>query len=368
MKTTKFIFRLKCFTSNKSLSTRKNRCESQILNSRFNDFKTSLLSIFFIILSLQLTSQKINIVTTTSIFADMASSIGQELVEVKSLVPVGSDPHKHEAKPSDISLIQAADIIFINGLNLEVWIEKLIKNSNPKAQIYTLTQGIDPLSSIQYHGAADPHAWMTANNGKIYAHNIGKGIWTFKPEIFEQIQKSMNKYIKALDQTDLYIKEQIALIPENKRFLVTSHDAFQYYGKAYGIELVPMMGISTEAEAQTSDMLRVIKKISDHKIPTIFVETTINPQMMQQIATDQKVVIGGSLYSDSLGDSLSQANTYLKMLIYNTDLIVQGLRNDANTIEDVSDNKNQNPGYLFYIILITILTLITWMAIKNIQQ
>ena len=248
-------------------------------------------------------------------------------------MPIGGDPHKYNPRPSDVTRVSKADIVLVNGLTFEGWITELIENSGTKGTIVTLTDGVTPISSLDYANSNDPHAWMDAENALIYIKNILDVCAEYKPEAKESLQANYDKYKAELVALETEIKEKISTIPEEKRVLITSHDAFQYYGTKYGIKLEAIMGISTEAEAQTSDITRVSKVIKESKVPSVFVESTINPKMLKQIAKDNKVGIGGELFADSLDDPENPAGTYIGMLRYNTNTIVEGLTK-VPTMED----------------------------------
>ena len=292
-------------------------------------------------------SQVINkplVVASASMIADMAKNIGGEYVKVEMIVTVGGDPHLHEPTPEDARLVSSADLILINGLTFEGWINKLIENSGTSAKTEIVTKGISVLDNKDYKNSVDPHAWMDASNGVIYANNIKNALVQLDPDHQEAYEKNYNRYVTLLNALHQRIKDDINTIPKERRVLITSHDAFQYYGRAYGIQLEAIMGISTEAEAQTSDIIRVNQIIRAHNIPAIFIESTINPKLIQQIAHDNKINIGGKLYADSLGDKDSPASSYIDMLTYNTRTIVDALRtpSSASTID-----KPENPSKLW---------------------
>ncbi|MBK6564341.1 MAG: zinc ABC transporter substrate-binding protein [Saprospiraceae bacterium] len=297
---------------------------------------------------------KIFVVTTTSIFKDMIEQLGKNHVLVHSIVPTGSDPHLYEAKPDDVQICKNADLIMINGLHLEVWIEKLIKNSAAKAPVFLLTNHIKPVKTGKY---PDPHAWMSASNGIIYAKNIAKAIITINPDLKQVIHSNLEKYIDSLQKLNTYIETEIQKIPESQKILITNHDAFRYYGQCYNLKLIPLMGVSTEGEPRTSDIIKIIEVIRQNRVPAIFVETSINPQQMTQIAADMHISIGGSLFSDSLGESNSSAGTYLGMLKTNTDMIVRALY--VNTSNQNTKVKIQAFNEIIFISLFLIFLLIT---------
>lgn len=298
-----------------------------------------LLVILFIGLHTATSAQKPLVVATASIFADMALQIGDTLITVETIVPIGGDPHTYDPKPSDLVLLNKANLILKNGLSFEKWMDKLIENSGTQASTILITEGIEPIQSDTYEGSPDPHAWMDAENGLIYAENIFKSLKQLLPEQNDQLEKRYLEYITQIQDTESFIQEQISLIPENHRILITSHDAFKYYGRKYGLQLESILGTSTDAEAQTKDVERIVKLIKESTVPAVFIETTVNPKMLKQIATDNGITVGGSLYSDSIGDKDSEAPTYLEMLRYNTLTIAYGLK---KTIENTEDFKTEN--------------------------
>lgn len=293
---------------------------------------------------------KIKVVSSASIFQDMAMNIGGEKIDAFTIVPIGGDPHLYEPKPSDAQLVKSADIILVNGLTFEGWINKLIDNSGTTAKVHTITDGVDVLKSEKYKNAADPHAWMNVRNGLVYIENIKKALIEVDPKNKEYYTSNYEKYKNEITALDKYIEEEIKKIPEAKRMLVTSHDAFAYYGKRYNIRLNALKGISTEAETQTSDMIRVAKAIRESKVPAIFIESTINPQVIQQIARDNKVKIGGELFADSIGAEDSEGPTYVKMLRHNTDVIVKALSQDTMSATKIDSDNSEN-GWLIYLIV-----------------
>jgi len=290
-----------------------------------------------ILISVLLTSSlysqdKIKIVTSASMIADMTQEIVGDLHDVEMIVPIGGDPHLHEPTPSNARLVSKADLIFINGLTFEGWITELIENSGTTAEVVTVTKDIQPLSSQTYENSFDPHAWMDASRVVSYVETIAKALQDIDPANAATYKTRLAAYTQKLETLDQEIKTAISSIPAQKRILITSHDAFQYYGQRYGIQLEAIMGISTEAEAQTSDIRRVNKVIKENKVPAIFVESTINPKLIQQLAQDNKVSIGGELYADSLGDKDSPASTYIDMMRYNTQTIVKALSSEEGEL------------------------------------
>lgn len=295
---------------------------------------------------------KKQVVATASIFADMAEVIAGELVDVKLIVPIGGDPHTYEPTPRDAQLVAGADLIIKNGLTFEGWLTELIDNSGTKAQVKLITEGIKVIESLTYKGSSDPHAWMDVSNGLIYIKNIKDALIELDPDNSDIYEFNYKAYRQQLEDLDKFIEEQIRAIPKEKRILVTSHDAFQYYGRRYGVRLESILGTSTDADVQVSDINRLNEVIKSSGIPAVFIESTVNPKLLKQLATDNHIKIGGSLYSDSLGDKESPAPTYYDMLKYNTTTIVNALAQavDANE-EPVEDNTN----YMLYLALAVLL-------------
>jgi len=272
------------------------------------------------------------VVCSASIFADMTVVISGDLVRVESVVPIGGDPHIYEPTPDDVRLVSQADLVLINGLTFEGWMNELIANSGTRAKTVTITEGIGTIESEEYANSSDPHAWMTAANGVRYAENVRDALIELDPFNKEVYEFNAGLYIQQLQDLDAEIFRQIESIPADRRILITSHDAFRYFGRHYGIQVEAALGTSTDAEVRTDDVNRLTNIIRDSGVPAIFVETTINPKLIRQIATDNEVIIGGNLYADSLGEPDSPAGTYVGMLKYNVSTIVAALRGETGDV------------------------------------
>ena len=309
-----------------------------------------LLSILLTISSFLLLAQKPVVVSSASMFTDMVQNIGGELVETETIVPIGGDPHLHTPTPRDAKLVGRADLLFLNGLTFEGWINELIENSGTEGETVIITEGITPISSDTYKNSTDPHAWMDVSHGRAYIKNITNALKKIDPANAEQYEINYQKYDATLAELDAYVMNKVKEIPTEKRRLITSHDAFKYYGKRYGIELDAIQGISTDSEVQTSDIKRVANTINTYKVPAVFVESTINPKLLSQIAKDNDVKIGGSLYADSLGDKDSPAATYVDMIKHNTNTIVNGLTGniDATAQDDVVKDGSKQSNLILY--------------------
>lgn len=266
------------------------------------------------------------VVASASIFADMAEVIAGDHLRVQMVVPIGGDPHIYEPTPNDVRLVAQADLVLVNGLTFEGWMNELIENSGTQAKTITITEGIGTIESEEYANSSDPHAWMTAKNGLTYVRNIRDALIDLDPFNKQVYEFNAGVYLQQLEDLDREIFRQIESIPEKQRILITSHDAFRYYGRHYGIQVEAALGTSTDAEVQTDDVNRLTRIVRESGVPAIFVESTINPKLIRQIATDNNVIIGGNLYADSLADPDHAAGTYEGMLKFNTATIVAALK------------------------------------------
>jgi ABC-type Zn uptake system ZnuABC Zn-binding protein ZnuA len=308
-----------------------------------------IIGLVFFALSVSIISaqSKPKIVATASMIADMARNIAGDKMEIDCILPIGGDPHLHEPTPRDAMLVSKAQLILMNGLTFEGWLNELIENSGTNAESILVTKGIKPVESLSYENSADPHAWMDVSNGLIYIKNIKEGFVKLDPENELLYEANYQTYKSKLEELDKFIMDQIQRIPEERRILITSHDAFQYYGRRYGIQLEAILGTSTDADVQTSDIIRINKVIRKNKVPAVFVESTINPKLLEQLAEDNDIEIGGELYADSIGDEESPAPSYYDMLKYNTLTIVKALiggevKSSEKTKADESKEASNN--------------------------
>ncbi|MFK7809288.1 MAG: metal ABC transporter solute-binding protein, Zn/Mn family, partial [Saprospiraceae bacterium] len=210
---------------------------------------------------------KAKVVATASMIADMAKQIAGDKLTIECIVPIGGDPHLHTPTPRDVKLVAAADLILKNGLTFEGWLSELIENSGTKGETILVTKGVKAIESTTYKNSADPHAWMDLTSGYVYIKNIRDAFIKLDPENKSFYEKQHKKYRKQLEETHIYIQKLVETIPKERRILITSHDAFQYYGRQYGIQLEAVMGISTDVDVQTSDIIRLNKVIKSSGVP-----------------------------------------------------------------------------------------------------
>lgn len=275
---------------------------------------------------------KIKVVASFSILKDMVGAIGQDRINLEVLVGPNSDGHLFEPKPSDAKRLSDAEVFFVNGLGFEGWIDRLVAAAGFKGQIVVASQGIAPLSMVNESSASvsspgvDPHAWQSLANARIYAGNIATALMQKDPNGRVYYQANLAAYLEEINRLEKSIRTSIASIPLARRTVITSHDAFNYYAAAYGLQFRAPQGVSTHAEASAAGVAELIKQIRAEKIPAIFIENITDPRLMQQIQRETQAVIGGTLYSDALSTEEQPANTYLNLMQHNTQVLVDALK------------------------------------------
>lgn len=268
-------------------------------------------------------------VATINILAGFVSQVAGDRVEVVSLIPVGGDPHTYEPVPRDVQKVAEAQIVFYNGLGLEKWLEELIENAGGRRLSVELTRGLRPALQTEgrYRGDPDPHLWMDPVFAKQYVLNARDALRSFDPAGASTYEANAARALRELDALHAWIQEQVTRIPAHRRKLVTTHDAFRYFGQRYGFRVVgTIWGISTEDEPSAQEIARLVDRIRAEGVPAVFVETTINPKLMERVAREAGVRIGQKLYGDSLGPPGSGADTYVGMMRHNVRAIVEALR------------------------------------------
>lgn len=285
----------------------------------------------------QNTSNKVNdkpqVVSTSTIIANLTEEIGGEEIDNISILQAGADPHIYEPVPQDTIALEKADLILYNGYNLEPNIIKLINSTGIKGEKLAVGEQIKPLD-FEYKGQKrpDPHVWGNAQNGIIMVRAIRDKLIEIDPENQGKFTENAAKLIEELQELDSWIKVQIARIPPNQRKLITSHDAFQYYSNAYGLEIPgTLIGISTEEQPSAQTIKNLVEIIKNSGVKAIFAETTINPTLIETVAQESKVKVAqDKLYSDSISVKGTEADSYVKMLKVNTRTIVNALADNSD--------------------------------------
>jgi ABC-type Zn uptake system ZnuABC Zn-binding protein ZnuA len=237
----------------------------------------------------------------------------------------GGDPHVYKPVPADADAIGNAHVVFVNGLKLEHWVDDLIANARAK-QVVVVTDGIAHRASPLDAQVPDPHVWFDVTRWRKATANVAKGLSAVDPEGARVYAENAALYDRQLAALDTWVKSRVSAVPAERRKLVTSHDAFAYFGEAYGFEVIPVQGISTDADASTQDVVRVVELVKKAGVPALFVETSVNPKLIEQVARETDTRVGGALYSDSTGPLDSNADSYIGMVRDNVSLIVEGLK------------------------------------------
>ena len=266
-------------------------------------------------------------VATFSILGDFARNVGGERVELATLVGPNGDVHVFAPTPGDVKTIAAADIVFVNGLGLEGWIDRLIAASATRGLVVVASWGITPRSGTraQDRGASDPHAWQSVANAKLYVGNIRDGLMAIDAAEKKIFEANANTYLAKLDALDGEIRAAIEAIPSARRKVITAHSAFGYFGDAYGIEFIAPEGLSTEAEPSARDIAKLIEQIRRENVPALFLENVADSRLLQRIGAETGVRIGGRLYSDALSPPDGPAASYIEMMRSNLRALTRAL-------------------------------------------
>jgi zinc/manganese transport system substrate-binding protein len=259
--------------------------------------------------------KKLSVIATFSILGDLVKNVGGDRIEVATLVGPNSDTHVYEPTPAAAKKVAAAKVVFVNGLGFEGWMTRLVKASGTKATSVTASTGVKSRKMDEEgHQVTDPHAWQSVANAKIYIANIRDGLIAADPAGKSTYEANASGYLAKLDVMEAEVKDVIGKIPKDRRRIITSHDAFGYFGAAYGIEFIAPEGVSTESAASARDVARIIAQIRKQKIPAVFMENIADPRMMEQIAKESGAKVGGRLFSDALSDDKGPAPSYIDMM------------------------------------------------------
>jgi zinc/manganese transport system substrate-binding protein len=266
---------------------------------------------------------RLKVIASFSILGDLVKNVGGDRVEVATLVGPNGNAHVYAPSPGDAKKVADAKLVFVNGLGFEGWLERLVKASGTKAPIVIATKGIKPLERTgdhdhdHDHGRADPHAWQSVANAKIYIANIRDALIAADPAGKDAYLANAAAYLAKLDALEREVREVIAKIPADRRRVLTSHSAFGYFQNAYGVNFIAPQGVSTEAEASAKDVAAIIAQIKKQKAAAVFLENVTDPRLVEQIARETGAKVGGTLYSDALTDDKGDATTYIDLIRHN---------------------------------------------------
>lgn len=285
--------------------------------------------------------ERLPVVASFSILADMVEQIGGERVQVTPLVGLDGDAHVFQPSPADARNLSAAKVLVVNGLGFEGWMGRLVRAAGFKGITITASDGVKPREMAEAdehkhghkdapgksgrHAVTDPHAWQDLSNGRIYAANIAKGLIAADPAGAPVYERNLASYTARIEALDRDIRGWIGAIAPEKRKVITSHDAFGYFGAAYGVDFIAAVGLSTEAEASAGDVARIVRQMRREGVRAVFIENMTDPRLVEQIAKEAGGTTGGKLYADALSPKDGPAPTYLRMLEHNAKTLVAGM-------------------------------------------
>ncbi|WP_232695402.1 metal ABC transporter solute-binding protein, Zn/Mn family [Brevibacillus daliensis] len=278
--------------------------------------------------------KKWKVTTTIGMIADITKNVGGDKVEVTQLMGAGVDPHLYKASQGDIKRIEEADIVFYNGLHLEGKMTEIFEKMEKHKPVIPVSKNVPKdllLGDPTYPDQADPHIWFDVSLWRMAVEQVRDSLIEIDPVNKTTYETNASAYIKELDNMHEYAKAQIASIPKEQRVLVTAHDAFAYFGKAYDIEVSALQGISTASEYGLKDVQKLVDQLVDTKIKAVFVESSVSKRSIEAViegaaAKNHQVVIGGELFSDAMGNPGTPEGTYLGMVKHNVDSIVSALK------------------------------------------
>jgi len=290
-------------------------------------------------------AEPIPVVATFSILGDMVERIGGDHIALTTLVGPDGDAHVYQPTPADARAVSSAEILFVNGLAFEGWIDRLVEASGFDGSQIVATAGITPISfeddddhaaaahdghaeaghDGHDHGVFDPHAWQSLPNAIIYADNIAAALARADPESAASFYRNRADFVAEIEALDVEIRAALGALPADRRTIVTSHDAFGYFAKEYGLTFLAPQGVSTESEASARDVAELITQIRAQSIAAVFVESISDSRLLEQIVSETGATIGGTLYSDALSGPDGPAPTYLDMMRHNATTLAQAL-------------------------------------------
>jgi zinc/manganese transport system substrate-binding protein len=274
---------------------------------------------------------KLKVLATFSILGDLVRNVGGDRVEVATLVGPNSDAHVYAPAPADAKKVADAKVVLTNGLGYEGWMARLLKASGTKAPVAVASKGVkerkaqDSHGDGHGHGGADPHAWQSVANVKVYVTNIRDALVAADPAGKSTYEANAEAYLGKLDALDREVRAAVSAIPTDRRKIITTHDAFGYFQQAYGVTFIAPQGVSTEAEPSARDVARIITQVKKQKIPAVFLENITDPRLMERIAQETGARVGGKLYSDALTDDKGEAPTYIDLMRHNVKQLAAAL-------------------------------------------
>lgn len=267
-------------------------------------------------------SPPLPVVASFSILADFLREVGGDRVEIATIVGPDGDAHVYQPSPADGRRIAKARLVVVNGLGFEGWIDRLISVAKTGATVVTASKGV---AARRGEDGADPHAWQDVGNARIYVENIRDALVAADPERAEAYRTAASAYLAKLAALDAEISRALGAIAPERRRIVSTHDAFGYFGARYGVEFIAPQGVSTEAEASARDIARIVDAVKQHKVAAVFLENVADARLTRRIAAETGARMGGTLYSDALSDAKGPAPSYIAMMRHNVAELTKAL-------------------------------------------
>ncbi|EJN07028.1 metal ABC transporter substrate-binding protein [Herbaspirillum sp. YR522] len=282
-----------------------------------------------------LAADPIAVVASFSILGDIVAKVGGERIAVTTLVGPDQDAHVFQPAPADIKAVARARLLVVNGLGFEGWIERLAQSAGYRGSIVTASAGIkararaddhDDHDHDHHHGGHDPHAWQDPQNVVVYVDNIARALAALDPAGAEVYGRNAKAYVARIEELDRWALQQFAQVPQAKRRVITSHDAFEYFGAHYKVRFLAAQGVSTDSEPSAREVAALIRQIRSERIRALFFENMSNPRLLEQIAREAGVTPGGKLYADALSGRGGPAPDYLSLMRYNITQLLEKIR------------------------------------------
>lgn len=281
-------------------------------------------------------AEPLQIVTTFSLLQDITQRITQDKAKVYTLVGANEDAHVYEPKPTDIKLLKQSQMVIMNGLGFEGWMERLVQSAQYQGVLVTASEGIKTLSSEEEgeehaheehhaHGKFDPHAWQNVANVEQYVRNIKNALVKIDSVNAAEYERNAEVYLQELRSLHQWIQQQIVTVPLEKRKVITSHDAFRYFEQAYGVQFLAAQGVNTESQSSAKTIAKLIQQMRQEKIKTVFVENISDPRLVSRIAKEANGVLGEPLFSDALSKKGEGAETYIELMKSNVLHLKKGM-------------------------------------------
>jgi zinc/manganese transport system substrate-binding protein len=277
-------------------------------------------------LSVQAADTRLPVVASFSVLGDLVRQIGGDDVQVDTLVGPDGDAHVYQPSPGDARRLAAARLFVVNGLGLEGWMARLIASSGFKGRVITATEGVAPLPLTEDGKTIpDPHAWQDLADGQIYVRNIAAALASADPDHAADYARRASEYQAQLAELDRWVRSQIATVPADKRRIITTHDAFRYFGRAYGIEFQAPVGMSEESEPNAGAVAALIRQIRQDHLGALFIENMTDPRLLEQLARETGATLGGSLFADALSKPGEGGESYQAMFRHNVPEMVAAM-------------------------------------------